>query len=509
MTERVAASLFFAAWAACAVVACVAPHAPEVTRRDAASSATFSAVAAVPTLEAPKARVLVEEPPGPLTETHISVRVPRQGATPALVPRPAPKLTLKWSAKVGKTTFRTTMALHGGKIVIGTHGATLAGKNEKSDGVYVLDAATGKLVTQIAVPGKGDLDVGGVALSGDRAFFSSDAGLVAAARLDGTILWTRALSGKVRPAPALANLRDKTKVDVVIGDEAGTLSALNGDTGEPIWTVETGQGSNGARGFIAAAAIVDLDNDGIDDVIAGARDGMLTAYRGRDGAALWRVFDDSGMHASPSILDLDGDGRREVLVAWSYSTIAVLDARNGAQLWGQSVQLDGAGIEGLFATPVPLPDSDGGGVIVTPTSWWGKKEDGVVLVGPMQRNGKSIEGRTTSSSVVTDLDGDGTAEAILVSEAGKLISVTAAGTRAELASLPGGAEATPLLADLEGDGTFELLVSANDGLLRCYGTGSTAVPLVPRFRGSSPDNRGFLGSLRARGFGDRAKRGSK
>src|SRR5512140_3739967 len=39
-------------------------------------------------------------------------------------------LQVRWRAKVGRTTFRTTMALLDGEIWIGTHGATLDGKDE-------------------------------------------------------------------------------------------------------------------------------------------------------------------------------------------------------------------------------------------------------------------------------------------------------------------------------------------------------------------------------------------
>ncbi|MCC6521648.1 MAG: hypothetical protein IT373_03205, partial [Polyangiaceae bacterium] len=70
-------------------------------------------------------------------------------------------LRRKWVAAVGRTTFRTTMATAPGPggvaIVIGTHGATLGGADEPSDGVYVLDGATGRVRTTIRPPGTGDL----------------------------------------------------------------------------------------------------------------------------------------------------------------------------------------------------------------------------------------------------------------------------------------------------------------------------------------------------------------
>lgn len=71
--------------------------------------------------------------------------------------------------------------------------------------------------------------------------------------------------------------------------EEGKLYALDGKCGASICVVGTGANDYGARGFIAAAATTDLDGDGSDDVVAGARDGILTAYRGSDGLVLWHA----------------------------------------------------------------------------------------------------------------------------------------------------------------------------------------------------------------------------
>ena len=426
---------------------------------------------------------------------------PKQAHTPPVhsVSRPV-KLVKRWAARVGKTTFRTTMAHVSGTIVIGTHGASLDGAAESSDGVYVLDAATGSERVVLRPPGGGDLDVGGVALDGDVVFYTTDSGLVAAAKLGGQPLWNVRLQGKVRPAPALGDLDGDGASDVVVGDEHGVLHALRGRDGKQLWSVTTGTNRYANGGFVAAAAIADVDGDGHDDVIAGARDGILAAYRGSDGHVLWQVKHDSGIHASPSVGDLDGNGTLEVLASWAYSDLVVLDAETGHELWGQTVELDDAGIEGLFGSPVPLPGAPG--VIVQPTSWWGA-DDGIVGVGPFERAWKSFEGRVSATGIVTDLDGDGRLEAIVGTEKGKLVSLGPDGSYAELAQLAGPIEATAMVTDVDGDGSQELLVASNDGLLTCFETGSRSQPWLARFRGNDPKNRGELGRVtlgwRARG----------
>jgi hypothetical protein len=228
-------------------------------------------------------------------------------------------------------------------------------------------------------------------------------------------------------------------------------------------------------------------------VIAGARDGVLAAYQGKTGRVLWQVSHASGIHASPLVADFDHDGKPEVLAAWSYGDVAVYDGASGTLRWATVLRQDGGGIEGLFGTPTPL--SGRPGVLIAPTSWWGGREDGVIGVGVDQRQYKTFEGRVSSSAVVTDLNGDGQAEAILGTEQGKLIALRADGGYATLTTLAGPIEATALLADVDGNGTYELLVASNDGTLSCFETGSTAQPNISRFRGESPHNRGELGPV--------------
>ena len=431
-------------------------------------------------------------PPAPTGEFVVAGPGGRseQASTPPVRRIQYAKLDKKWATRVGKTTFRTTMAHTDGLLVIGTHGATLEGKNEGTDGVYLLDARTGAKTRMIATPGSGDRDVGGVAIDGSTVFFTTDNSKIVAATLAGQVVWTAEGGGKVRPAPALADLDGDGAVDVVVGDESATLRALHGGTGKPLWTVKTGENEYEARGYIAAAAIADLDGDGKDDVVAAARDGILTAYRGKSGEVMWQHPGNSGVHASPTIADFDGDGAPEVLAAWSYGDLSVHDGKTGAVRWGTVLSQDGAGIEGLFGTPTPLPGKPG--VLVAPTSWW-ENDDGVILVGVDARVFRSFENRVSSSAVVLDLDDDGRHEAILGTEKGLLLAFTADGGRAELGRFSGGIEAPALIADVDTDGKYELLVASNDGMLTCLATAATGKPYVSRFRGDSLHNRGDLG----------------
>jgi hypothetical protein len=456
-----------------------------------ASAAVVQAPSPPPGVEAVAPRAFVMPPP-----SH-----GRSAATRALATANDLRLKRRWRARVGLTTFRSTLSATAGAIVIGTHGKSLSGVNEASDGVYVLDAKTGKLLRFVATPGSGDRDVGGVALDQEAIVFTTDNAQVVRARLDdGALQWQAGLFGKARPAPALGQLNGVGALDVVVGDEIGMLYAIDGDSGKPLWVKPTGKNDYDASGFVAAAAIADLDADGQVDVVAGARDGALVAYAGRDGHELWRQADGSGIHASPSIGDFDGDGRLDVLAAWSYSRIAIFAAASGELRYEQRLEQDSGGIEGLFASPVPLPRRTGPAWLVQGTSWWGGSRgkrttdtvDGVVLAGQMGREFRSDEGRVSATAVILDLDDDGSFEAVLGTEAGELLALGADGTRRSLGRLGGSIEATALVTDVDGDGTFELLVASNDGFVTCLQTESRTPPLLARFRGNANDNRGTL-----------------
>lgn len=434
-------------------------------------------------------------------------RDPEQPSTASASVVPQPALLVKWTAKVGVTTFRTTLLHQRRQVIIGTHGSSRDGLGEQDDGVYILDGKTGARATFIATPatvgGQGrreDLDVGGVAASGDSVVFTTDNGQVVSADRSGHIRWQRKLlEGKVRPAPALAQLGGDATLDVVVGDEAGVLWALDGASGEPLWRFETGQDDR--VGIVGAVAIGAVDADGVLDVIAGARDGVLRALSGATGQVLWEVTRDSGMHASPMIADLDGDGRREVLASWSYGDVVVVDLATGKELFAATLRQDDGGIEGLFGSPMPVPGIEapngpkgrrGPAVLLTGTSWWGA-EDGVVGLGQWERRFKHRRGRVSATAVVASLGGVPTG--IVGTESGDVIGYTAAGQARVLARVGAPIEAPALLADVDGDGGLELLVGSTDGKLTCFGLPSGSRAIVAAWRGPAATMTGDLGSL--------------
>ena len=143
--------------------------------------------------------------------------------------------------------------------------------------------------------------------------------------------------------------------------------------------------------------------------------------------------------------------------------------RDRPQTLADRLEQDDGGIEGLFGSPIPLPGAPG--ILIAPTAWWGA-DDGVIGIGARQRSFRELRGTDERDRDRRRLDANGTKEAIIGTEKGKLIAFDAAGERFELATLAGPIEAAGLLADADRNGKAELFVASNDGLLTCFETAS-------------------------------------
>lgn len=133
----------------------------------------------------------------------------------------------------------------------------------------------------------------------------------------------------------------------------GHVTAVSGATGEVLWrAAHTGEAFTTPR-------FLDVNGDGVADVIMGGREGALAAYRGSDGSVLWRV-DPRAVAATPVaynfftpaiVDDADGDGTRDLLVVYGGDdTILPGDPR--AQ--GYIAVISGA--DGSVIATAPTPD---------------------------------------------------------------------------------------------------------------------------------------------------------
>lgn len=154
----------------------------------------------------------------------------------------------------------------------------------------------------------------------------------------------------------------------------GGVLALNGKTGDTIWTHWT------AHAVFSIDCNVDLTNDKIKDCVISGRGGILQAINGRDGSNIWeipiqdtetkqqRILD---IYDARFITDMDGDGIGDVIASHAMqsddvraSNILVISGKNGNII--RNVNLPDT--EQLFIAPQIVVQSDGENIFVLATS---------------------------------------------------------------------------------------------------------------------------------------------
>ncbi len=285
----------------------------------------------------------------------------------------------------------------------------------------------------------------------------------------------------------------------------------------------------------ASPLLVDVDGDGVLDVIQASGGGWVTALHG-DGSRLWSAhvetleeIDDTlpGAHSSapayadvglamyapiaatPAAGDLDGDGGVDIVVATMRGAVHVFGA-DGSPRPGFPVLLDPIPMtdpvfqvdDGILGAPV-LSDLDGDGRLeIVVVGFDGKvyawTADGALLAGwpIVPRWDATIEGREhiISSPAVGDLDGDGRPEVVfgtneaIDDEHAPLFAYHADGTPLSgwpvrmwgystdvLPVVGEGMPESPAIGDLDGDGLPEVIAHSMGGAVSVFAADGSTV----------------------------------
>ncbi|HJL17920.1 MAG TPA: hypothetical protein RMH99_19805 [Sandaracinaceae bacterium LLY-WYZ-13_1] len=254
--------------------------------------------------------------------------------------------------------------------------------------------------------------------------------------------------------PAIANLDGRGRPEIVVSG-----SVLDAD-GRVLWHRETLAGGSGAN----LPSVVDVDGDGdleiLDSHVAYHHDGTLLwgpleRWASGSTAVGWLV--DTGAGPVPQVAVVDG------------AELAVLDAATGDVVFGPLAYAE----PGPLAGPPTLADFDGDG----------RPEIGVAtanryvvfdLQRPPPHEAWSVpsEDRTTGSvgSTVFDFDADGTAEVAYADECHLRILSGSGGLLWFASNTSGTAWEHPVVADVDADGNAEMVVVSNlrnDDLTEC------------------------------------------
>ena len=284
--------------------------------------------------------------------------------------------------------------------------------------------------------GDGRPEIVGISVNGLR---------VLAFDADGELYWTSGDPGRGigHTSPNIVDL-DHDGVPEIIAS-----SFVFDADGNPLWSGTLGRAANS---YPSVPIVSDLDSDGDPEILAGH-----TAYRA-DGTVLWHRPDlTDGFNA---VADFDLDQRPEVVLVTA-GTVYLLRGIDGATIWGPS------------RMPAPLTMNNGGPPVIADVDSDGLPEIGVAggthyVV--FETDGSErwrmpivdVTSNRTASSVF-DFDGDGSSEIVMRDEHrlwifdgrdGSVIWSTRTGssTTVEL----------PVIADVDADGNAEIVNPSNN-----------------------------------------------
>jgi len=212
-------------------------------------------------------------------------------------------LKILWKANIGRTTHRTNVDFLGDQLVIGSNGSHFNDYMlEDNNGIFILDPKTGKHQLFFGGEQFGDMDVNGLKVIDDKVVFANDNDEILCVDRKGKTVWRVPFSGDVEHEPTL--LRSGARDVLVFATENGELRAVDPSDGSTIWQHFHPDFDGWKEGdnrtyfkirahftsgniFFDRPLTVDLDRDGVIDLLYNANYSTLYAVSGKSGKLLW------------------------------------------------------------------------------------------------------------------------------------------------------------------------------------------------------------------------------
>jgi len=213
---------------------------------------------------------------------------------------------INWKSPIGNVSYRTNIATKGNLLFIGSNGMNFMDYNllDKGNGVCILNSKNGKLINNIQSDVIGDMDVNGILLYQNKLYFGNDNDEFLCTDLKGNIKYRIPTSGDVEFEPLLLDIHNK-KV-IVYGTETGELRAINPTNGKTVWEHYDSDFAGWKTGesrslfkvkmhfysdafFFDKPTMMDINKDGVKDMIFGFWNRYVKVISGKDGKELFSI----------------------------------------------------------------------------------------------------------------------------------------------------------------------------------------------------------------------------
>jgi outer membrane protein assembly factor BamB len=210
-----------------------------------------------------------------------------------------------WTADIGFTSYRTESVTFEDLICIGSNGRHFMDYAlDEDNGIYLLNRKTGKIIHRFSGEQFGDMDVNGILYHDGNIFFGNDNEEAMSVTKTGKVNWRIHVAGDVEHQPIL--IHNGKNPFVVFATETGQVHAVHPKTGKTAWNffVPDYKGwkpgdsrtvfkvkmyfHSGQR-FFDEPAVLDLNSDGVEDLLYNHDYGSLLALDGKSGKPIWAI----------------------------------------------------------------------------------------------------------------------------------------------------------------------------------------------------------------------------
>ena len=418
------------------------------------------------------------------------------------------EFNLIWKAQTGIATFRSNVLFDQNDLIIGSNGYQLMDYNfiDTASGVYIVDRYSGKIKRHFGEEVMGDMDVNGVMHYNNQFYFGNDNEEFLCTTPKGEIIWRNPASGDIEHEPVLLEIQGKNYI--VYATEEGEIQAVDPFSGASFWTYYTpdfngwkpGKNRNlfkvrayfrNSTSFFTKPVMLDLNSDGIKDLIYNTYDNKVYAINGLNGKLLWK-YDHDGHLSVFAVVD-DQNAEPGLLMAsskwidfdqYDYKFIR-LDRKGNMSVFYSGNLGNGFGLNALkvSAEQLLIPCTDSLAILSLKTNQIDWIDRSITYLFQYSYTSSEkferIESRNAHDPLIAqdliNYNGDSSC-VVLLSQYDRanykigVLEIISMRDKKLLKrfSLPSTSEMAPIITDVNQDGRKEILVNCSDGVTYCY-----------------------------------------